>query len=195
LPVLPIGLFLFAGLDGIGRDVYEETLWGRPFLRFEYAAIGLPTLDATQYYKGENLLGLALSALMKLPKENRALLLAEGLQRIEGKGQNDFQKLLLSECMENYFPLSEVEQGEYQKLLTERFTQGKTAMNGLELRELRGARKGRNEMLVKQLTKKFGPLSEAVPAKLKSYPAERLDEISLALLDATSLAELGLTEG
>ena len=63
LPVLPIALFLRTGLDGIGWDGYEEHFWERLILRFEYAYVGLPALDGEQYATGDNLLGVALSAL------------------------------------------------------------------------------------------------------------------------------------
>ena len=59
LPVLPIALFLRVGLDGIGWDAYEEFFWEQRIVRFEYAYVGLPALDAEQYGTGENLLGVA----------------------------------------------------------------------------------------------------------------------------------------
>ena len=62
LPVLPIGLFLRVGLDGIGWDAYEEHFWEQRIIRFEYAYLGLPALDGEQCATGENLLGVALSA-------------------------------------------------------------------------------------------------------------------------------------
>ena len=84
LPVLPIALFLHVGLDGIGWDAYEEHFWEQRIVRFEYAYVGLPALDGEQYATGENLLGVALSALMRLPADRRAELYAEGLKRIAG---------------------------------------------------------------------------------------------------------------
>src|SRR5947209_1512874 len=72
LPVLPIGLFLRVGLDGIGWDAYEEFFWEHRLLRFEYAYVGLLALDAERYASGEHLLGVALSALMRVPAERRA---------------------------------------------------------------------------------------------------------------------------
>ncbi len=65
LPVLPIGLYLRVGLDGIGWDCYEEFFWDHRLLRFEYGYVGLPALDAEQYASGENLVGAALSALIQ----------------------------------------------------------------------------------------------------------------------------------
>ena len=94
LPVLPIALFLRVGLDGIGWDAYEEHLWEQRIVRFEYAYVGLPALDGEQYATGENLLGVALSALMRLPVDRRAELYAEGLKRIAGSGENDYRRFL-----------------------------------------------------------------------------------------------------
>ena len=82
LPVLPIALFLRVGLDGVGWDTYEEHFWENRILRFEYAYVGLPAVPGEAYATGENLLGVALSALMRLPADRRAELYAEGLKRI-----------------------------------------------------------------------------------------------------------------
>jgi hypothetical protein len=73
LPVLPIALFLRVGLDGIGWDAYEEHFWEQRIVRFEYAYVGLPALDGEPYATGENLLGVALSALMRLPAGRRGV--------------------------------------------------------------------------------------------------------------------------
>ena len=87
--MLPIALFLRVGLDGIGWDAYEEHFWEQRVIRFDYAYVGLPALDGEPYATGENLLGVALSALMRLPEDRRAELYAEGLKRIAGSGEND----------------------------------------------------------------------------------------------------------
>ena len=79
LPVLPIALFLRVGLDGIDWDAYEEHFWERRIVRFEYAYVGLPALPGEGYATGENLLGVALSALMRLPAERKAEFYAEGV--------------------------------------------------------------------------------------------------------------------
>ena len=62
LPVLPIGLYLRVGLDGIGIDVYEEHFWELQAVLFRYLYVGLPALDGVEYVQGENWLGVALAA-------------------------------------------------------------------------------------------------------------------------------------
>jgi hypothetical protein len=74
LPVLPIGLYLQVGLDGIGVDCFEEYFWELRTVRSEYLYVGLPGLDAIEYVQGANWLGAALAALMRIPKDKVAWL-------------------------------------------------------------------------------------------------------------------------
>jgi hypothetical protein len=117
LPVLPVALFLRVGLDGVGWDAYEEHFREHRVVRFEYAYVGLPALDGEQYATGENLLGVALSALMRRPAERRAELYVEGLQRIASSGENDYRRFLLVECLEAYAELDDGQKERLQALL------------------------------------------------------------------------------
>lgn len=191
LPVLPVGLFLRVGLGGSGRDVYEEAVWGRTLLRFEYVAVGLPALDGAAYHAGPNLLGVALSALMSLPVADRARRLAEGLERIAVSGENEARRFLLAECFENYFPLPDADRPEFERLAAERFPEGKVMLNSIEER---GRIKERRALVTKLLERKFGALPAPVVEKLNGLSPERLEEIALELVGASSLAELGLTD-
>src|SRR5262249_22820651 len=83
LPVLPIGLYLQVGLNGIGLDVYEEHFWELRPVHFEYLYVGLPALDGVQYVQGDNWLGVALAALMRIPRDRVAWLGAEALRRLQ----------------------------------------------------------------------------------------------------------------
>ena len=75
----------------------HTNFWEQRIVRFEYAYVGLPALDGEPYATGENLLGVALSALMRQPAERRAELYAQGLKRIAGSGENDYRRFLLVE--------------------------------------------------------------------------------------------------
>ncbi len=76
-------LYLKVGLDGLGVDVYEEHFWELRPVRFEFLYVGLPGLDAVQYVQGDNWLGVALAALMRIPKDRIAWLGAEALRRLQ----------------------------------------------------------------------------------------------------------------
>ena len=72
LPVVPIVIYLKVGLDGVGIDTVVERVWELDVSTFRYLYVGLPGLDAEPYLRGDNWLGVALSALMKLPKDMAA---------------------------------------------------------------------------------------------------------------------------
>jgi uncharacterized protein DUF4351 len=193
LAVLPIGLFLRVGLDGVGWDAYEEYFWEHRILRFEYAYVGLPALDAEHYVTGENLLGVALSTLMRVSPERRAELFAEGLKRIARSGENDWRRFLLSECLEAYADLDEEQKERLQALLTtEQYLEVKPIM--LTTYE-RGILAGELQVALRQLELKFGPLSPAVRQRVEELSPEELRQLTLDFVNAQTLKELRLEDG
>jgi hypothetical protein len=198
LPVLPIGLFLRVGLDGIGWDAYEEHFWEQRLLRFEYAYVGLPALDGEPYATGENLLGVALSALMRVPAERRAELHAEGLKRIARSGENDFRRFLLAECLEAYADLDEAQKGQLEALLkTEPYQEVRPIMittyeRGVEHGRERGILEGERRSALRMLEAKFGALSPEVKQRVEALSPESLAQLQLDFLTAQSLKELRL---
>jgi hypothetical protein len=196
LPVLPIGLYLRVGLDGVGIDVYEEHFWDLRSVRFEYLYVGLPALDAVEYVQGDNWLGVALSALMRIPKDREGWLGAEALRRIKDAPLTDQQRYMLAECVQAYLPLDEAQQREFERLLASEPYKGVLAMRTtwFEQGEAKGLVRGQRKTLALQLEQQFGPLSPQVRERLESLPAERLDELACSVLRAKSLQELGLAD-
>src|SRR5262249_19748901 len=116
-PVWSLALYLHVGLDGVGWDVYEEYLWERCVLHFEYPYVGLPRLDAEHYQNGESILGVALAAMMQVPKERRVELIMQGLQRVAGSGENSARKHLLAGFLLKYRDFDESQEREFRRLL------------------------------------------------------------------------------
>jgi hypothetical protein len=192
LLVLPIGLFLRVGLEGVGWDTYEEHFWEHCIVRFEYAYVGLPALDGEQYATGENLIGVALSTLMRVPPERRAELFAEGLKRIARSGENDWRRHLLTECLEAYANLDEMQKERLQALLnTEQYQEVKPIM--ITTYE-RGKIAGVREAVLKLLEKKFGPPSPGLQQRVEALSPEELQQLLLDLVDPKSLKELHLED-
>ncbi len=206
LPVLPIGVYLRVGLDGVGTDVYEEHFWEFRPVRFEYLYVGLPALDGLQYVTGDNWLGVALSALMRVPAERQVWLGAEALRRITEAPLTEQHRYLLGECVQAYLPLDESQWVEFNELLTTKpyegvkkmratwFDQGmaKGREEGREIGREEGREEGRRESLRELLEQRFGPLSKRVRQRLQSLPTERLETLFKQGLRAKSLGELGL---
>lgn len=75
--------------------------------------VGLPGLDAVKYVEGDSHLGVALSALMRIPRDRILWLGAEALRRLALSLLSEQQRFLLSDCVEAYLP---IEPGEREKL-------------------------------------------------------------------------------
>ena len=118
LPVLPIVIYLKVGLDGVGVDYCVEQLWGLEVVRFQYLYVALPGLDGVEYVQGENWLGVALSALMRIPPERVAWLGAEALRRLAEARLSDQERFLLGECVQAYLPtLDDEQRRQYEDLI------------------------------------------------------------------------------
>jgi hypothetical protein len=175
---------------GIGWDEYEDRQWDQTLVRFRYGYIGLPGLDGLKHLHSDNLLAVALSALMRMPREGRALLKAEALRRILTSRESEKRKELLTDCFESYFKLNEQEMAEFDAI-----------RNQEPYREIRmvtsvwreqGRTEEIREVLCLQLEQKFGPLTPAVKANVESLSLERARQIASAILQAKSLTDLGL---
>jgi hypothetical protein len=195
LPVLPIALYLRVGLKGIGWDVYEETYWGHRLLTFEYAYVGLSGLEGEDFVAREPLLGVALTALMRVPASRRAAVHAEALRRLAEARENDYRKYLLLDCLEAYAALDEAQARELEGLLrTERYEGARTmAVTTFEKGVQAGLQSWRSA-LRKQLDARFGPLNSGAQERLEALSPEQLEALTLALLEARSLRELGLED-
>lgn len=72
-PVFPIVVYLAPGAGGLVKETYAETLFGEAILTFVYNAVGLPDLEADDYFERDNPLAPAFSALMRPGGPGRAL--------------------------------------------------------------------------------------------------------------------------
>jgi hypothetical protein len=188
--VLPIALFLRVGLEGVGWDAYEEHFWEHRILRFEYAYVGLPAVPGERYATGENLLGVALSALMRLPADRRAELYVEGLKQIAVSEENDHRRFLLAECLEAYADLDEDQKERVQALLhTEAYREVEPLM---KTTYERGIEQGERRSALRQMEAKFGPLSPEVKGQVEALSLDAVIRLQLDLFKARSLKELGL---
>jgi hypothetical protein len=202
LNVLPIALFLHVGLEGVGRDAYEEWNWDERVLKFKYNYVGLPALDAFEYVNQSNVLGVALAVLMRVPADRRAELKAEAMERLATSAENDARRYLLCECVEAYLPLEGPQLAEFERLLfTERYKEArmlgvtsfeKGLAEGLEKGLEQGLERGQRTLLLRQIENKYGKLSAEARKRFDAVPAGRLADLGDQLIAGATLAELGL---
>ena len=200
LPILPIVIYLEVGLDGIGVRTVEDTVLGFRVATVNYLYVGLPGLDAVQYVEGDNYLGVALSALMRIPRERIAWLGAEALRRLIESPLSETRRLLLLNCVDTYLPLDRETRAEFERLLLGGTDGGAQVVKNIIRREAieegvaQGRLLGQFELLEAQLTSKYGPLAPTVVERLRSLSPDRLRDVALKFASAASLAELGLAD-
>lgn len=200
LPVLPIVLYLKVGLDGVGFDTVRESFWELEVLTFRYLYVGLPGLDAIKYVTGDNWLGVALAALMKVEKERMRLLGREALERIKVAPLTDHQRFLLAACVDRYLPLDEAGRAQLEQFINaddevRAMTKGfieRAYDEGVEKGRSRGFHEGQVTLVRAVLERRFGPLPERLVERLNSLPAEKLVTIGVNAMTAKSLEELGV---
>jgi hypothetical protein len=196
LPVLSLGLFLRVGLAGLGVDVYTETFLDEPVLTFRYPYVGLPGLEAFDYLNGDNLLAVALTALMHCPRDRRAELKAGAMERVATATINEMRRYLLAEIIEAYMPMEEPDIQQYEHLLrTEPYKEARTVtMTVLERERQAAAKRTAIEILRPFLEDRFGILSPEVLQRLEALPITELTTFPVRLRTAQSLRDLGLAD-
>ena len=193
-PVLPIVIYLAVGLDGVGTDTVDDFVFDFNVNPFHYLYVGLPGLNAEDYVKGDNWLGVALAALMRIPDDRIIALGQEALERISEAPVTEQRRFLLGECVEAYLPVHQQVIDEYRdRMIRNSITRvppvNKTSyMTGKE----EGRRIALIEVLEAMLETKFGPLPPESLARLRELPDDRLKQVAVAMLTAATLAELGL---
>lgn len=196
IPVFPIGIYLRVGLDGLGRDAFREKLWEDEVVEFRFWYVGLPALDADRYLAGDNWLGVALSALMRIAPERKAWLKAEALRRLVGCPESDYRRYLLCECVQAYLPLEGPQLAEFEHLLvSEPYREVKNMqLTWKEEGRLEGEVEGQRKMLRLQLETRFGTLAPEADRRLREWPPESLTDLGRALVRAHTLKDLGLED-
>jgi len=204
LPVLPIVLYLKVGLDGVGVDCCVEKLWDLEVVRFQYLYVAMPGLDGVEYVKGTSWLGVALSALMKVPRDRVAWLGAEALRRLAGAPLSEQERFLLGECVQAYLPLEEEQLREFENLLQSESYAEVRAMNqtmyekgiekGIEKGRQEGWQEGQVDLVSSLIQNRLGVAPETIRPALERLSAEELHRLALEVPAASSLADLGLPQ-
>jgi hypothetical protein len=150
----------------------------------------LPALDALEYLQGSNWLGVALAALMKIPKDRIAWLGAEALRRITTAPMPDQKRFLLGECVQAYLPMDEDQQRVFEQLVTGEPYKGVQAMNMTSYEK--GEERGRRNLVQILLKRKFKQLPDRVAERVDGMSVDEIIDLIEKLPQANSLQDLGL---
>ena len=133
---------------------------------------------------------------MRLPAEGRARSKAEALRKIATSGESELGKFYLAETVQTYLELSGEQESEHQKMLEgEDMKEAATLLNPWkEEGRIEGKAEGQSDLLLSQLAHRFGKLSGEAAVRVRAMSPEERKALSIALLSAGSLEELGLGE-
>ncbi len=181
-PVLPLVLYLKVGLGGVGVRVIDDPPDGEPVLTLRYRYIGLPGLPAADYLAGDSWLGVALSALMRTPKESRLTIGIEAMRRLGDAPLPDHQKALLGDCVETYIELPAVELERFHGIIDANATGRVPAVNKtrVQLAEEKAMEEGmkrgmaQGEAIGKEIGKEIG-MEEGLLRGLRAAVGELLE--------------------
>ncbi len=202
-PILPIVVYLRGGKPDVTREEVRLELLGETFVSFIHRAFGLSRSEAAAYLARPEPLAWGLAGLMRPGPESAARHKLACLTPITKATLTDRQRVLLVNCIETYVDLNDAAQREYEALLAEEGNEevatmemtwaGRIAHEARQEGREEGREEGQRELLLRQLERRFGPLSPATRKRLGDLTApEELSRLADRLLDATSLDELGL---
>ena len=196
LPVLPIVLYLRVGMEGIGTDEVIEDFGPLQVMRFQYLYVGLRSLDALQYSRGDNWLGVALSALMRANRDEWPSLGAETLLRLANAPINDHQRFLLSDCVQAYLPLDDAGIEIFERITKAEPYSKVKAMNktpydkGIELGVETGKESALRDVSIALLESKFRSVPSSIIERIGMLSYLELRTLTIGIHSAATIEQL-----
>jgi hypothetical protein len=187
-PVLPIACVLILNAGGLQWQTYREDLFGHTLVEFHYGQVGLFDLDSSTYLASGDPVAATLATLMQPGGRPVAEVKLEALYSVIRSGLTEGDKLFLINVMETYLP-TEALADAGEKIMQ--------ALADVEMTWLEKAHvEGKQEILLRLLTIKFGTLPETFVKRIEAITAnDALDALAEQVLAANSLAEIHLPDG
>ncbi|MCA1792037.1 MAG: DUF4351 domain-containing protein [Thioalkalivibrio sp.] len=194
--IVPVVVFLHAG------DFPEQlTLGGHAeaYLDFRFLAYSLPRIPAREHFQSSNLVARLTLPNMDYDPEERLEVYAQAVRGLATLETDPERQLKYLDFIDIYAALDDDERVVYRQRypeevarmtgFAERFiAQG--LEQGLEKGVERGIRQGEAQMLLRQLSLRFGNLPDSVQARVESADADTLLQWSERILTATTLDEV-----
>lgn len=188
-------LYVRGGPAGRLLNKCEEESLGRKPTVFSYDSLGLSRASARDYLRSPWPLAWALASLM-LPGSigSRAELALACLQRIAtARDLDDHRRLLLLNCVRTYVKSNKAVSEEYEKLLRMPAHQETQEMMMTWMDEIKaeGQQAGMQNLLLRQLTQRFGPLPSRIQHRIDGTKSvKKLQRLADQVLRVQSLQEL-----
>jgi len=206
LPVFPVAVLSYASPKAKAPNSFQVGIRNYKTISFNYETIQLNQLDWQEYADKPNPIASAFLAKMPVKKKERVKLKLVALTKLTELGLNPAQQRLLTGFIDTYLDLNFKEEvkfaeelskieGEKKEAVMELTTswerkgiiQGKR--EGIKEGIIEGKREGEINLLVKQLTRRYGPLTSAEESGVQGLEQEQLEGLAEAILDFQSREE------
>ena len=207
LPVYPVALFSY---DTVGRIEPESYGVGFPdleVLRFRFRTIQLARLPWREFLTRPNPVAAALMAKMQFAVRERPKVKAECLRLLTTLRLDPARMKLISGFIDTYLRLSPKEDILFREevatsapeqreavmeIVTSWMEEGirKGLEQGLEKGLEQGRRREASGLVVRQLTRRFGPLDATLLERLNTLSVEATEDLGEALLDFHETSDL-----
>ncbi len=194
-PVYPIVLFSYATPLREEPNSYRVAFPDLTVLEFNYRVIQLNRLNWRDYLRQPNPVASALMAKMNIAPQDRVRVKLECLRMLVDLKLTPAKIQLISGFVGTYLQLNTQEETEFEAGVETIMPEKKEGvMEIMTDWTIRGMAKGRVEgkslVLQRMLNHRLGQLEPDLEARLRELTSEQLDDLSLALFDFTTIADL-----
>lgn len=207
IPTFPIVVYLSPGAGGLTAETHEDRVFDHLVNLFTYQAVGLPDLQADDYHGDTNLLGAALSALMRPSRLGKVAQKYASLRAMAHSRMDEARIALLTNVVEVYLKLEPAEQQAFEEMVAtpegeevarmisvyEQRGMQKGIEQGIEQGVEQGILRGKKTTVLRQMEVKFGELPERVRVQVEAISdPEELDRLADLIVTADSLNQMRL---
>ena len=191
--VVPVVIFLKSN-NNIAESLHIRSE-RHSYLQFHYLHTHLNKLHANQYFSSQNIVARLNLPNMAWAKKDKIDVYANAIQGLFSLEPSVEKQLKYIDFVDIYSDLSTDERKAYQR----RYPQEESKMAGLAERlrtegmqqgMQQGMQKGELNVLLRLLTRRFGPLDSATKLRLQEASSEELERWADNILDAASLDEV-----
>ncbi len=190
-PVLPIAVVLERASVGLGWQAYREQLFGHDVLQFAFVEVGLSKLTSENYVDTAEAAVAALAVLMQPRDLSNAEVKLKALQRVVESDLSNSDKYFLVDLIETYVPNKVLYDAKEEIMLNiMEITESWSERIARESRE-----EGKREIVLRQLTLKFGELPDEFVERVQQIEDDvLLNWIADQLIAASTLSEISLDQ-
>jgi predicted transposase YdaD len=203
IPVYPIALFTYKSPLRPEPNFHRVEIQGWTVLEFHFRVIQLNRLHWRDFLRHKNPVASALMAKMKMTRSERKQVKTECLRLMATLRLNPAKMQLIAGFVDTYLRL-EPEEETWVREEIEKF-EPKTRKKAMQIvttweqqgREIgrkeglqQGLQQGEANLVIRQLTSRFGKLSPRLEKHICALPLEQLELLGEALLDFTRPVEL-----